>query len=46
MEFELDELSHPVLFTELHEKLLWAQTTIGWDNFIKGYVVIIYRGCQ
>jgi hypothetical protein len=38
VEYELDDQSHQELYQESYDRLFKTQSTIGWDNFMKGYI--------
>jgi hypothetical protein len=38
VEYNLDEESHELLFSEIHTQLLQIQEKIGWENLLKGYI--------
>ncbi len=38
VEYDLDEKSHELLFSESHSKLLIVQSDIGWEYFVKGFI--------
>jgi hypothetical protein len=38
VEYDLDEESHELLFSESHSRLLKVQSDIGWEYFVKGYI--------
>jgi hypothetical protein len=39
VEYNLDEDSHELLFVESHDQLIKTQSKIGWEYFMKGYIV-------
>jgi hypothetical protein len=38
-EYDLHEDSHPLFFSDSHSRLLEQQSKIGWEYFLKGFIV-------
>jgi hypothetical protein len=46
VEYDLDEDSHQLLYDESHTYLLRTQSSIGWEQFLKGYLAKAWGNIQ